>query len=109
MPSYADALAGFPIRHIGANGVDAARDFMSRDTRILNAGPIAFLHERVTVADATGFDFNSDLVSAGVGNISFDEFEITARLADLNRFHFRHGCSSRIQIDGNHRWNGNLK
>jgi hypothetical protein len=37
-----------------------------------------------------GFNFNSHLVAGGLGNVSFDDFETTARLADLDRFHFRH-------------------
>jgi hypothetical protein len=40
------------------------------------------------VADAAGFDFNADLIATGLGNISFDEFEITAGFADLDSFHF---------------------
>jgi hypothetical protein len=48
------------------------------------------------VADAAGFHFNPDLGATGLGNISFDEFKITAGLADLNSFHLRrgHGLSS---------------
>jgi hypothetical protein len=56
----------------------------------VDARPIAFLYERVAVADAAGFDFDPDLVAGWVGNASFDEFEITAGLADLDSFHFRH-------------------
>jgi hypothetical protein len=93
VPSHTDTLAGLPIRNISADSVDAARDFVSRNTRVLNPGPMTLLHERVTVTDATGFDLNSDLVSRRFGNIPFHEFEIAARLADLNRFHFRHDFS----------------
>ena len=70
VPSDSDALAGFPVGNVGADSVDAAGDFVSGDSWILDAGPIAFLYERVAVADAAGFDFNSDLVSAGLGNVS---------------------------------------
>jgi hypothetical protein len=51
---------------------------------------MAFLYERVAVADAAGFDFNPDLAAGGLGNVSFDEFEITAGLADLDSLHLRH-------------------
>jgi hypothetical protein len=44
------------------------------------------------MADAAGFNFDPDLVAGGFGDISFDEFEITAGLADLDSFHFRHNC-----------------
>src|SRR5882762_5565492 len=90
VPSDADALAGLPVRYVGADGVDAAGDLVSGNARILDAGPIAFLYERVAVADAAGLDFDPDLVAGGIGNVSLDEFEITAGLADLDSFHFRH-------------------
>jgi hypothetical protein len=90
VPSDSYALARFPVGNIGAYSVDAAGNFVSGNARILDAGPIAFLYERVAVADATGFDFDPDMVAGGVGNVSFDEFEITAGLADLDSFHFRH-------------------
>jgi hypothetical protein len=91
VPSDSDALAWFPVRNIGADSVDAAGDFVSGDAGILDSGPIAFLNQRVAVADAAGFDFNSDLGAAGVGNVSFDEFEVTAGFDDLNSLHLGHG------------------
>src|SRR5258708_7708795 len=94
VPSDADALARFPVCYVGADGVDAAGDFVSGDAWVLGGGPIPFLHEGVAVADATGFDFDPDLVAGGFGDVSFDDFEITARLADLVGFHFRHNFSS---------------
>src|SRR4029077_3449385 len=84
VPSDADALAGFPVGDVGAYGVDVPGDFVSGNARILYAGPIAFLYARVGMADAAGFNFDPDLVGGGFGNVSFDEFEITARLADLD-------------------------
>jgi hypothetical protein len=94
VPSDSNALAGFPVGNVSADGVDAASNFVSRDAWILDAWPIAFLYQRIAVADAAGFDFNSDLAAAGLRNISFDEFEITAGFADLDNFHSRHSCSS---------------
>jgi hypothetical protein len=90
VPSDADALAGFPVRNVSADSVDAAGNFMSGNAWILNAGPMAFFYESVAVADAAGFDFNPYLAADGIGNISFDEFEITAGFADLDSLHFRH-------------------
>jgi hypothetical protein len=90
VPSDTDALAGFPVGDVGADSVDAAGDFVSGNAWILESGPIAFLYERIAVADAAGFDFDPDLVASGFGDVSFDEFEITAGLADLDSFHFRH-------------------
>jgi hypothetical protein len=88
VPSNADPLARFPVGYVGAHGIDAAGDFVSGNAWILEAGPMAFLYERIAVADATGFDFDPDLVARGFGNVSFDEFKITTGLADLDGFHF---------------------
>jgi hypothetical protein len=66
VPSDADPLARLPVGDIGANGVDAAGDFVPRNAGILNAGPIAFFHERVAVADAAGFDLNAHLIPGGL-------------------------------------------
>jgi hypothetical protein len=49
---------------------------------------MTFFDERVAVTDAAGLDFNSNLIAAGLGNVSLDQFEIAARFADLNSFHF---------------------
>jgi hypothetical protein len=101
VPPDADALAGFPVSNVGTDSVDAAGDFVSGNAWILDAGPIAFFYERVTVADAAGLDFNSYLGAAGFGNISFDEFEITAGFADLDSLHFRHSFFLMNWVDGN--------
>jgi len=90
VPSDSDALAGFPVGNVSTDSVDAAGDLVSGNAWILDAGPMAFLYERVAVADAAGFDFNPDLAAAGLGNVSFDEFEITAGFTDLDSFHSRH-------------------
>jgi hypothetical protein len=66
VPSDSHALAGFPVSDVGSDGVDAAGDFVSGDAWILDARPMAFLYERVAVADAAGFDFNSDLIAGRV-------------------------------------------
>jgi hypothetical protein len=87
VPAHADALAGFPVGHVGAHGINAAGDFVSGNARILDARPVAFLDECVAVANAAGFDFDPDLAASGLGNASLDEFEITAGLADLDSFH----------------------
>jgi hypothetical protein len=90
VPTDSYALAGFPVADAGADGVDAAGNFVPGNAWVLQAGPMAFLYECVAVADAAGFDFNPDLVAGGFGDGSFDEFEITAGFADLDSFHLRH-------------------
>jgi hypothetical protein len=90
VPSDAYALARLPVGNVSTNGVDAAGNFVSGNTWILDAGPMAFFYERIAVADAAGFDLNPDLVAGGVWDVSFDEFEVTAGFGNLNNFHFRH-------------------
>jgi hypothetical protein len=101
VPSHSYTLAGFPVGDVSTDGVDAAGNFVPRNARVLDAGPITFLDQRIAVADAAGFDFNADLVARGLGNISFDEFEVAAGFADLNCFHFRHSASLSINLEPN--------
>jgi hypothetical protein len=39
------------------------------------------------MADAARFHLDAHLATAGLGNWTLDNFEISARLADLNGFH----------------------
>jgi hypothetical protein len=91
MPAHADTLAGLPKNDVGADGVDAAGDLVSRYTRILKACPMAFFHKSVAVADAAGFDLDANLPASGFGDGAVDELEISTGLADLDGFHGRHG------------------
>jgi hypothetical protein len=101
MPTNTDTLAGFPVRNVSTHCVNAPCDFVSWNTRILNTGPMAFLDQLVTVADAAGFNFNADLVSARLGNVSLDEFKIAAGFADLHSLHSRHSLFLMKLADGN--------
>ena len=96
MPTHSNALAGFPVRDVGADRVDAAGDFVSGDARILDAGPMAFFHQRIAVTDAAGFDLNAHLVAGGFGDGSLYQFEIAARLCYLDCFHTGHYISSGV-------------
>ena len=97
MPTHADALPRLPVGDVSAHSVDAAGDFVSGNARILQARPLAFFHNCIAVANAAGFDFDTDLVAARLGDISFDEFKIAARLADLHSFHARHSSPHEVQ------------
>jgi hypothetical protein len=88
VPPDSNALAGFPVRNVCADCVDAACDFVSGNARILKAGEQSFLYHSVAVADAAGFDFDPDLVAAGFGDRTLDEFKAPTRFADLNGSHF---------------------
>jgi hypothetical protein len=93
VPTDANALARLPLGNAGAQFVDDARDFVSRNARILNAGPLAFFGERVTVADAAGLHLDAHLSCCGLGNLALDDLEIRSRLRNLRHFH-RRDCDS---------------
>ena len=97
MPADAHALARLPVGDVGADRVDAPGDFVSGHSRILQAGPVAFLHDRIAVADAARLNLDADLIAGGLGNIAFDKFKIAAGLADLDGFHARHVSPKKVQ------------
>src|SRR5713101_1950647 len=63
---------------------------MAGHARILQAGPVAFLDQRIAVADATGLDFDSHPAGARLGNFTFDDFKWPAGTADLRGTHLLH-------------------
>jgi hypothetical protein len=96
VPADAHALAGFPLRYTVADRVDAASNFVSGNAGILEAGPVTVFYDRIAVTDTAGFDLDADLSTSRLGNVAFDEFKASARLADLHNFHARHGMTSFI-------------
>jgi hypothetical protein len=44
VPSHADALSGFPLHDIGADGVNAACNLVPGNARILKSRKLPFLH-----------------------------------------------------------------
>jgi hypothetical protein len=58
--------------------------------RILEAGPVPFLHERIAVTDAAGLDFDPDLTGPGLGNFAFNDFKRPAGAGDLGSAHLGH-------------------
>ena len=90
VPAHAHALAGFPLRHARAHGIHHAHDFMAGHTRILDARPVAFLHQRIAVADAAGLDFDPHLAGGGLWNFTFNDFKRSAGAGDLGSAHFWH-------------------
>ena len=69
---------------------------MSRDARVLDARPGAFLGKRIAVADATGFNLDSHLSRAGLWDFAFNEFKGSIRVRDLHDTHLRHSSSNRM-------------
>jgi hypothetical protein len=102
MPAHANSLTLIPNGDAAANRVDASRDFMTRHTRILNSGPQALFHKHIAVANAAGFHFHADLSGAWLRNVTFHQFPISARFADLRRLHFHiHEVAPYITAGGN--------
>jgi hypothetical protein len=58
-------------------------DFVSWDTWILNAGPLAFLCKRVAMAHPACPNPDAYLSKTWHGNISFHNLEIRSRLGNL--------------------------
>lgn len=90
MPAHTHVLARFPLRHTGAHGIHDADDFMARHTRILQARPVAFLHQRIAVADATSLNFDAHPAGDGLGNFTLDNFKRFVRSGDLRGTYPRH-------------------
>jgi hypothetical protein len=90
VPADSDALPGFPVCYIGTGGVDSPGDFVAGNPWILNAREESFLDEHVAVANSASFDLDANLCAGGIGNISFNEFEVAAGFRYLHYFHARH-------------------
>jgi hypothetical protein len=90
MPADADALAGFELCHACAHGIENADDFVAGHTRILDAGHMTFLCERIAMADAAGLDFDPHLAGTRLGNFAFNDFKRPAGTGNLDSTHFRH-------------------
>jgi hypothetical protein len=90
MPADANALAGEPLGNTIAHGIDYADDFMARDTRKLQAGPVAFDDEGITVTDAAGLDFDTNRAGTGLRDFAFDDFEGAIWTGDLGNAHLGH-------------------
>jgi hypothetical protein len=91
VPAYTDTLAGLPKSNVGADGVDASGNFVSGDARILDAWPHSFFHQHIAVADAAGLNLDANLITPWLGYGTLNDLKVSAGLADLNRFHGRHG------------------
>ena len=66
------ALTHFPFRDAGAEGFDAADDFVARNARELQTRVGASYGGGVGVADAAGFDADANLAGAGFGDGALD-------------------------------------
>jgi hypothetical protein len=99
MPAHAYTVALFPVRDAGAECVDHARDFMSWDSRIGEAGPPTFLGEHIAVAYATCLDADSHLPGPWLRNFPLDDLEFSPGVRHLNDLHLRHVLSFSIRCE----------
>jgi hypothetical protein len=90
MPAHPHALARFPLGDPGADRIHRPDHFMAGNARILNTRPMAFLDQRVTMANATGLDLDPHLAGAGLRNFTFNQFKRPAGPGDLGSTHFWH-------------------
>ena len=70
VPSEADALAGLEEGDVGSDCVDNAGNLVTGDARELDSGPLAFLRQRVGVADAAGVNADADVAGVRVGEFA---------------------------------------
>jgi hypothetical protein len=75
MPTDAHPLAFLPRRDAGTNLVDYSGHFVARDTRVLQAGPMALFHKHIAMTDPTRLHFDADLALPGHWDLSLDRFE----------------------------------
>jgi hypothetical protein len=73
MPADADSLAMSKIDDLRTYSINRTNDLMPGDARILD-GHRASLDQGVTVADATGLNFDAYGSRAGLRGIALDEF-----------------------------------
>ncbi len=67
MPAQSCTLAHFEQRHVGTDGVDDTRHFMTGNPGILDPGPEAEVGERIAVANATGLHADAHVSGARLG------------------------------------------
>src|SRR5260370_26700345 len=87
MPAYTHALAYLPSTHTGANFINYASDFVSRNPRILNSRPEAFFHKHIAMTNAASLHLDAYFSCTRVRNLTLDNFEIAAWLRNLCYFH----------------------
>src|SRR3954451_19544013 len=88
MPTDAYALTCLPHRrYVFANGVDQARDLVSRHTRIHDPRPMSFLGQRIAVAQAASLHFHPHFALSRFTHLAFHQLKCTARTHHLHRTH----------------------
>ena len=91
MPAHSDTLALLPDRWARSNLVNDAGHLVTRDARVFQPRPVAFLHKQVAMTDPARLHFDAHLVGPWRRHLLLDHFEGTARTTDLHRRHLCHG------------------
>src|SRR5262249_46067187 len=86
-PANSDSLPFLPSGNAFPAFVASTRDLMSRPAMVLYSRPHAFLGDYVAVVNATCLHPNAHVPCCGLGNLAFDDFEITSRPGDLHHLH----------------------
>ena len=84
VPAQADALAHLEDRHVGANRVQHAGDFVAGHARILDAGPDAHFGHRIAVTHAAGLHADAHLSRTRVRKLFLDQLEVSAGGGNLH-------------------------
>jgi hypothetical protein len=96
VPSDTDPLAASPSDHSRADGVNRTGNLMTRDARVLNAGPKALFDQRITMADAARRHFDPDRSRRRLGDRSFNNLKRSPRARNLCYSHCCHKSSTRF-------------
>jgi hypothetical protein len=90
VPAHAHALARLPLRNASAHRIHYADDFVTGDAGVLQSRPVAFLYQRIAVANAAGLNFDSHLAGSWLGNFTFYNFKRSTGPDNLGNTHFWH-------------------
>src|SRR5262245_19572824 len=90
MPADTDPLAWRPTDNSFPNGINSAGDFVAWNARVLNSGPVAFLHQRIAVANAARRDFNSNSSWRQLRYWPLDKLKRSIRTRNLGNAHCGH-------------------
>lgn len=98
VPTHTHSHPWFEVRHIRANGIDGAHDFMARHAGILNARKQSGGGEHIAMTDTARFDFDAHMTRHRIGNVAFDDLNRGVGFWDLGNFHAGH-VDSLLKLD----------
>jgi hypothetical protein len=90
VPSDTNPLAASPSDHSFADGVNRAGNLMTRDARVLNAGPKALFDQHIAMADAAGRHLDPNSPRRRFRYRSLDNLKLTLRRRYLCNTHSIH-------------------